>query len=796
LFIIEGVMFKNYIKIALRNIKKHKGYSFINIAGLAIGMACCILILLWVQDELGYDQFHKNRSELYRIYTEIQYTDGRTNLFTQSYFPLARILKEESPDVVDAVRYASRSMLLIKHRDKSFADDNFGFADSSFFKMFTFPFVKGNPETALSDKFSVVITEEMSQKYFGSEDPIGKTLNVNSQFDVQVTGVIENVPHNSSLKFDFLLPYPLYWGPNWAESSSWGGNPLETYVLLPKNALAEDVATKITDIKDKHDPPSATERVRLDLQPLARIHLYALGGGGLIRYVYIFSIIACFVLIIACINFMNLSTAKAGTRANEVGMRKVVGAEKKDLIKQFFGESVVLSLIALIGAILIVEITLPAFNNLSEKRLSLDPSGNITIILGLIGITLFVGILSGSYPALFLSSFQPVKVLKGTFRSGSQRSLFRKILVVSQFTLSIFLIIGTIIIYKQLDYIRNRDLGYDKEHLVFVYMQGDLKAKYESAKSELLRSSNILKVTRSLQLPSNIASTVSALDWDGKNPDEKVSMNWDIVDFGYFETLKMDIVQGRSFSREFATDVSEAYIVNEEAAKLMGMELPVGKRLSVFRNEGKIIGVVKNFNFKSLHHQIRPFVYMMNPNWISMMDCMFIRVAPDNISATVKYIESTCKKINPAYPLKYMFFGEWLGRLYRNEQRMGEIVGYFTFLAIAISCLGLLGLASFMTEQRTKEIGIRKVLGAPVSRIILLLSADFTKWVLTANIIAWPLAYFAISRWLENFAYRTSLNMSIFIISGVLALATALLTVSYQTLKAALANPVESLRYE
>jgi len=789
-------MLKNYLKIALRNIRKHKGYSFINIAGLAIGMACCILILLWVQDETGYDQFHKRRSELFRVYTEIQYTNGRTNLFAQSYFPLARILKDECPDVVDAVRYASQRMLLIKHGDKGFSDDNFGFADSSFFNMFTFPFVRGDPKTALSNKFSVVITEEMSEKYFGSEDPIGKTLNVNNQFDVQVTGVIENLPHNSSLRFDFLLPYALYWGPNWTESSSWGGNPLETYVLLAKNTQAEEVARKITDIKNKHDPPSATERSQLHVQPLTRIHLYALGGGGPIRYVYIFSIIAFFVLIIACINFMNLSTAKAGTRASEVGLRKVVGAKKADLIKQFFGESIVLSFIALLFAILIVEIMLPAFNNLSGKSLSLDPSSNITIILGLIGITLCVGILAGSYPALFLSSFQPVKVLKGTFGSSSQRSLFRKILVVSQFALSIFLIISTIIIYKQLDYIKNRDLGYDKEHLVFVYMQGNLKAKYESAKSELLRNSNILKVTRSLQLPSNIASTVSALDWEGKNPDERVSMNWDIVDFGYFETLKMDMVQGRSFSREFATDASEAYIVNEEAVKLMGIESPVAKRLSVFRKEGKIIGVVKNFHFKSLHHEIRPFVYMMNPDWIGMMDCMFIRVAPNNLSATVRYIESTCKEFNPAFPLKYLFFDEWLGRLYSNEQRMGKIVGFFTFLAIAISCLGLFGLASFMTEQRTKEIGIRKVLGAPVSRIILLLSADFTKWVLVANIIAWPVAYFVISKWLENFAYRTNLNISIFILSGVLALVTALLTVSYQTLKAALANPVESLRYE
>ncbi|NIM90224.1 MAG: FtsX-like permease family protein [Candidatus Aminicenantes bacterium] len=789
-------MLKSYLKIAFRNIGKHKGFSFINIAGLAIGMACCILILLWIQDELSYDKFHENRNELYRVFTKVQYSDGRTNLFTESYFPLSRVLTEECPEVVAASRYATHYGLLVKYGEKSFAEDSFGFADASFLSMFSFPFLKGDPKTALSDKFSVVITEEMSQKYFGREDPMGKTLNVNDQVDLQVTGVIEEVPLDSSLQFDFLIPYPLYWGPDWTEPDHWGGNPLETYVLLNKNAVTYETEKKITSIKEKHDPSPATQSTTLNLQPLTRIHLYGLEGGGPVTYIYIFLAVALFVLIIACINFMNLSTAKAATRAGEVGMRKVVGARKADLIKQFFGESILLSFIALFLALLIVELLLPVFNNLSGKQLALGFSSNIIIILGLLGIAVFTGVVSGSYPALFLSSLQPVKVLKGSVPLSSGSSLFRKVLVVSQFALSIFLIIGTAIIYRQLNYMKNRDMGYDANQLIFIYVQRDLTAKYESVKNELLKNSNILSVTRSLQVPSNIGSTVSALDWEGKNPDESVSMNWDIVDFDYFETLKMEMVQGRGFSREFGSDVSGAYIVNEEAAELMGMESPVGKRLSVFRNEGKVIGVVKNFHFKSLHNEITPFVFWMNPGWASMMSCLFVRVAPSNISETLEYVKSVGTKFSPAYPLRYQFMAERLDRLYNRERLMGKIISYFALLAIVISCLGLFGLASFMTERRTKEIGIRKVLGSSVSKVVFLLSKEFTKWVLVANVIAWPVAYYLMSRWLQNFAYRASLGFWIFIMSGVLILVIALLTVSYQAIRAATANPVDALRYE
>ncbi|MCK4646995.1 MAG: ABC transporter permease [Candidatus Aminicenantes bacterium] len=786
----------NYFKIAFRKIKRQKVFSFINISGLAIGMACCILIFLWVQEELSFDRFHENKDELYRVYTEVQYSDGRINLFATSYFPLARVLKEECPDVKHAARYASRHGLLIKHGEKQFSDDDSGFADPSFLSMFTFPFVKGDPKTALSNKFSVVITEEMSKKIFGSVDPIGKTLNVNNLCDVQVTGIIKDVAHNSYFQFDFIFPYVLYWGPNWTEPSHWGGNPLETFVLLHENALAGEVEQKVTSIKEKHDPSSPGMEEQLHLQPLRQIHFYALGGGGLIIYIYIFSAIAFFIIIIACINFMNLSTARAATRANEVGLRKVVGAKKSDLIKQFFGESVLLSFIALVIALFIVQLILPSFNDLAGKQLKLDFSDNMTIIFGLIIITFFTGILSGSYPALFLSSILPANVLKGTLKAGQKSSLLRKGLVIFQFSISVFLIVCTLIIYKQLNYMRNRELGYEKENLVFVYMQDEIRPKFESIKNELLQNSNIINVTRSLQAPDYIASTVSKLDWKGKNPEERVSMNWDIVGFDYFETFKMEMDEGRRFSRKFATDASEAYIVNEEAVKLMGIESPVGKRLFVFGKEGTIIGIVKNFHFLPLHQEIKPFVYRMDPNWTSAMGCMFSRISPDNASETLKYMEKIFKKSGPDYPFKYQYITERIDRLYRNEQQMGKIVGYFTFLAVFISCLGLFGLASFTAERRTKEVGIRKVLGASVSGIVLLLSKEFTKWVLVANIIACPLAYFIAHKWLENYAYKTSITIWVFILSAGLAFLIALVTVCFQAIKAALSNPVDALRYE
>ena len=789
------MMIRNTIKIALRNIRKHKGYSFINIFGLAMGMACCLLILLWVQYEFSYDRFHENRNEIYRTWSRTVYTDGREEVFTGSFYPLAKVLRNECPDVVNAIRWNVQNNALITYIDKRFSNNTVGFADPGFFQMFSFSFIQGDPETALSNKFSIVITEEMGLKMFGSSDPLGQTLNMNNQLDLQVTGVIQNVPKNSTAQFDCVIPFVLLFGQSVLEPDHWGGNPLTTFVLLHENTNAEEVGEKITEIVLKHIPLPPNMEASMHLQPFARIHLYDVDGGGLIQSITIFSIIAAFVLIIACINFMNLTTARAANRAGEVGLRKVVGAKKGDLIKQFFGESILISLITLIFAMSFVSLFLPFFNKLLGKQLPHTLLFHPLIIVGFLSIAIFTGILSGSYPSLFLSSFQPVTVLKSTLAAGAKSALLRKILVVSQFTLSIFLIIGTTFIYRQLNFIRNKDLGFDKENIVGFYMRGEIRKQYDSFRSELLRNPNILYVTRSMQHPANIASSVRALDWEGKTSDDNVMMNFEYVDYDYFEAFGMEMVEGRSFSREFATDLAEGYIVNEEAVKLMGLESPVGKRLSVFRKEGRIIGVVKNFHFRPFSFTIQPFVIGANQDW--GINRIFIKIRPESKPETLDYIENLSLRFSPDFPVQLRFFtDDMMNWNYSREQLISKIAGYFTFLAILISCLGLFGLASFTAEQRTKEIGIRKVLGASESKMVFMLTRDFTKWVVISNIIAWPAAYFVVQKLLEKYVYRTPIGIEIFLLSGVVALIIALLTVSFQAMKAAQADPVESLRYE
>ena len=787
-------MFKNYLKIALRNIQRHKTYSFINIFGLAIGMACCLLIFLWVQDEFRFDRFHENRNQIHQVYSELEYQDGRTRVFTGSYYPLAKILKDEVPEAFDALRYEEAANILVRYGEKSTTDNTVGLADPSFFDVFSFPFVKGNVETALSDLNSIVITERMAQKYFGNEDPMGKVLNVHGQADLKVTGVIENVPIHSSLQFDCIIPFAWQFGPSGKEPTHWGGNPLSTFILLHKDADLTNVAAKINDIYKKYNPSDKVQ-VDLHLHPLARWHLYSPEGGGLIRSITIFSIIALFVLIIACINFMNLSTARSATRSNEVGLRKVVGAKKSDLVQQFLGESILLSLITLFLALMLVWLLIPTFNNLMSKQLSLKLLLKPLVISGVIGIAFFTGIVSGSYPALFLSSFQPIQTLKGASGYGAQSYFFRKALVVFQFALSIFLIIGTVVIYRQMNFVRHKDLGYHQKDVLCVRMIGSLQNQYETAKNELLRNPNIVSITRSVQHPVNIGSSVSAIDWDGKNPDESATMNFEYVDYDYFKTLGMEIIDGRSFSREHSTDLSEGYIVNEEAVRLMGIDSPVGKRLSVFRKEGRIIGVVKNFHFQPLHQPIRPFVIGADPNWSK--NWMFIKLKPENLTETVASIKSICKKFDAddSY-MNFHFLDSALDSSYRAERQIGQFASYFTVLATLISCLGLFGLASFMSQQRTREIGIRKVLGASVPGVVFMLSKDFTKWVFISNIIAWPAAYVVVQKMLQRFAYRIDVGFEIFILSGIAALVIALLTVSFQTIRTAQANPVESLRYE
>ncbi|UCE21723.1 MAG: ABC transporter permease, partial [Candidatus Aminicenantes bacterium] len=681
-------MLKNYLKIAFRNIKRHKGYSFINIVGLAIGMACCILILLWVQDELSYDRFHENADDIYRVLQDINFTDHSTT-WTITQGPLGPSLKEDFPEIIDATRITDRGFRLT-YDDKSY-DEEVGMADGSILKMFTFPLVKGDPDTALSDPLSIVLTEKMAAKYFGDEDPIGKTIKADNKWDFQVTGVMKDVPRNSHLEFDFLIPFVFGRELNYTVDY-WGNSSFRTYVQLPKGVPAEEVIQKISGYL--FEKPTIEKDARLNLQPLTRIHLYSNYeydfAHGDITYVTLFSIIAFFILLIACVNFMNLATARSANRAKEVGMRKVAGAHKADIIRQFYGESILLAFISLLLAMILVWLLLPVFNNLAAKELSLDISRNLSILLGLLCIAMMTGIISGSYPAFFLSAFQPVMVLKGFRLSRSKGSAFRKILVVFQFSLTILLIICTIGVYNQLDYMRNRKLGYDKEHMIYFRMRGDIREKFDSVKNELLQNPNILGVTASSNVPtSGYYFSNSLWRWEGQNPDEKTLMRAVLIDFDYFKTFGMEIVEGRSFSKEFPTDSTEAIMVNEEAVKAMGMESPIGKRLSLQDQNFKIIGIVKNYHFRSLQQEIEPLILYFYPSYSRVL---FARLKSDSISQTLGYIEDVWKRFAPGLPFNYSFLDEALDRMYRSEQRIGTLFRYFSILAILISCLGLLGL--------------------------------------------------------------------------------------------------------
>jgi putative ABC transport system permease protein len=788
-------MFQNYIKTALRNMKKFKGYAFINIAGLAIGIACCILILLWVRDELSFDNFHEKADSLYRVVEQQYYAGGELFPVAVTPAPLAPALKDEIPEVVDAMRITQSPRLLIRYGERMFYESDIALADPSLFAMFSFRLIKGDPQTALNKINSIVLSESMAEKYFGDEEPLNKDLRIGNMYDLTVTGVMENVPRNSHLQFNFIIPFEIL---KMAGDSldQWGNNSYFTYVELAENANADAAQEKITGFLKKHLPETSTT---LHLQPLKRIHLYSdftadVPGHGDIKYVYIFSLVALFVLLIACINFMNLTTARSGNRAREVGMRKVTGAHRADIVKQFLGESMIFAFVAFLIALGIVLLMLPAFNNLSGKQLSLLTGESFGLLAALVGVAILTGLISGSYPVLYLSSFQPVTVLKGTLRSGPRSSTFRRVLVVVQFSLSIFLIIATSVIHSQLEYIRSKKLGYDKEHVIYMRIGMNAVRYYEPFKLEALTSPDILGVTWSSQLPAYIVNSTSSVNWPGKDPNESILMHNTAVDYDFIETMNMEILDGRNFSREFPTDEKEAFILNEEGARLLGEESAVGKPFTLWQIKGKVIGVVKNFHFKSLNIHVEPLVIrLLKPQPYSYM---FVRIRGDNVTESIQYLEKTWRNIATVFPFEYQFLDEYYDRTYRAEQRMGKLFNAFTTLAIFIACLGLLGLASFMAEQRTKEIGIRKVLGASVSNIILLLSKEFVLLVAISNILAWPLAYYLMNKWLENYAYHASVNPFFFLASALAALGIALLTVSYQALRAASSNPIDSLRYE
>jgi len=794
------IMFKNYFKTTFRNTTRHKGYSFINLAGLAIGMACTLLILLWVKDEMSYDRFHENNKDIYRImsYGTRYMIEG----FDGTPAPLAPAIKEEVRGIVNYARFSDIPKMVFKYGDKVFYETRGLIADPSIFEIFTFPFVKGDPKTALSEPLDIVITETMAKKYFGSENPVGKTMEVEGM-SAAVRGVIQDIPHNSHIQFDFLSSYEFIQEVT-NYGMSWGSFNFITYLQLEENRDIQEIGKNITAVAAKNNCPQVKDGVEFRLQPLAEIHLDSRAAYrnysdiGDRKYVYVFSIIAFFVLFIACVNFMNLSTARSTTRAKEVGMRKTVGASRRQLIMQFFGESLFLTSMACVFALILVITLLPAFNQITGKQLKLDLI-DIQLVLGLIIIVLLTAVTAGSYPAIYLSSFRPVKVLKGAFKSDGKSQTFRRVLVVTQFTLSIALLIGTSVAYNQLHFLRHSNLGFNKENIVYVPVKENIGKSYDAFKAELLRDANIYSVTAQYYLFAEEGSFRSTgYDWEGREEGQEQDIILNLVDYDFIPMLDLELVEGRNFSEEYSTDVTQAYILNEEAIKEMGIQEPVGKRFSYGKREGTIIGIMKNAHFRSLHVEIEPhvFFFMEDVSEATQYGVVLIKINGNKTEEALAKIQRVWGSINPISPFEYHFLDQKYDSLYRKEKKIGTILNAFTLFAIVISCLGLFGLASFLTEQRTSEIGIRKVLGASESGIVFLLSKQFTKWVLIANLFAWPAAYFVMKEWLKSFAYRINIGIWVFVLSGMLAVGIALITVSYQALKAARANPIDSLRYE
>ncbi len=787
----------NYIKTALRAIRRQKGYSLINISGLAIGLTVCMLIVLWVADEWSFDRFNTNAGRIYRVYRNESATQkNSTSVLTPP--PMAAALKKDFPEIVKATRFGYWRKQLVTYKDKSFNETRFMHADPDFFDMFSFPLIKGDSETVFLNPYSVVLTEKTAAKYFGEEDPVGKMLTVNNSFDIIVTGVIHNESLNSSLEFDLLSPFEILLKESIGEDNrdNWGFNSFGTYVMLEQSASSENLNQKLKGYLTKYAEEDTDE---LALQPLTDIHLFSnlghdLRNRGDIKYFWIFSALAVFVLLIACVNFMNLTTARSANRAREVGLRKVVGAGRPQLIRQFFGESILMALFALVSALFLLEFLLPLFNNLSGKQLTSAWRNNPTLLLGFISLSLLTGISSGIYPALFLSSFKPVRVLKGTMRTSGANPLFRKVLVIFQFSLSVFLIIGTLIISRQLSYMKNIDLGFNREHIIYLSIHSELHDKYGSIRERFLQNPDVLHVTASMTLPTDIQGSPGTPTWEGRPPEAKMEIKADFVDYDYIETFKIPLVEGRSFSRKYSTDPETAFIVNEEAVRRMGLEKPaVGRRFGFWNIDGQIIGVMKDAHFQTLHQKIEPLVFKMFPGWLRRM---YVKIRSNNVSATLASLEKTWEEMNLGYPFEYRFLDEEFHNLYNSEARLGKIFQSFTALAVFIACLGLFGLVSFIAEQRTKEIGIRKVLGSSTAGIVALLNQEFLKCIAAANLIAWPIAYFAMQVWLQKFAYRADIEIWIFLLSAALGLAVALLTVSLQTLRAARANPVDSLKHE
>lgn len=802
-------MFRNYIKLSGRNLFKQKLYSFINIFGLAIAIAFCILIFLFVRDEVSHDSFHQNADRLYKVNMLRKQGDGGISTDSLTPPPVAPALKDDFPEVARMTRFIKRGDIVVYQGQSS--RESIALADPDFFKMFNFPLIKGNPQTVLEDRKSVVLREAVGKRYFGDENPTGKILSIKMGsrfFDFVVAGVAHEIPHNSSITFDFLVSFDRvkdYTPANLL--NQWTGSTTLSFVELQEGASKTALENKFPSFIQKHMGAVIQKQhggdiaaYQLELQPLQNIYLdtkvrssYVAGSNPL--YSYILGGIALLILVIAAINYMNLAIARSATRLREIGVRKVLGAGRKKLMFQFFGESLFLSFISLCVGIVLAELFLPTFNHFTNKKLAIGYFSDWTTPLSLLGLTLIVGLFSGGYPALFLSGFRPIEVLRSHLRIGGN-SKFSRWLVVVQFTLSTFLVISTLVMTRQLNFLRNRDLGIHGEQVVIIPTQGSPQGNrlVERFRNDLGSDSSILGVTGSSMALGNDRTYAESVV---RFQLSEIMAHYFWIDQDFLKTLDLEVIEGRDFAKEFTSDPIESVIVNESMVKEMGWDSAVGKQIRTFmgrREPLTVIGVVRDFHFESLRSHIKPAVFYIEPKF--PLEFIYVKLGIGDIQNTLGFLEDIWKKNVPNYPFMYSFLDEEFQKLYRSEERWQKIIRNTSIFAIVISCLGLFGLSALAITRRTKEIGIRKILGASVSGLTWMFSVDFLKLVIFANIIAWPIAYYGMSRWLQSFAFRIDVTLGVFLLAAGVASSIALLTVGIQAVKAAMANPIQSLRYE
>jgi putative ABC transport system permease protein len=800
-------MFKNYIKIALRNLLKHKGYSLINIVGLAVGITCCSLIFLYVYDELNFDRFHAKSERIYRAIEKRQSPDMGIRHLGITAPVVGQTLVEEFPEVEKTVRFFRPGRFTVRHGDRRFYEGDYFITEPSFFEVFDFELLKGNPQTVLLQPSSVVLTEKAAKKYFGKEDPFGKTLILRGEHEFKVTGILRDPPHNFHLNFNMLISLATFESDDYWKQylSSWDSDYCLTYVVLNDARVLPEVEAKLPELVEKYRGEKAEMR-QVYLQALADIHFHSAQiefdrnqAKGDIAYIYIFTAIGIFIALIASINYMNLSTARSMNRAKEVGMRKVIGARRRQLVGQFMSEALVLTLIAFVIACALVQLAIPVFNQISGKALAVDFKDVSLGLLPILVIAMMVGFLSGSYPAFYLSGLRPMLILKGHKKSSTKAAFLRHGLVVTQFVLSIIMIIATTVVYNQLQYIQNKQLGFDREHLLVVDINsGGVRRDFAAMKTEFVQCPGVQSVAVSSRVPGEWKDLTEAeINLPGMADTEVYTMNFIGIDEGFLETYSMELLEGRNFSGSFGSD-SLSVILNEAAVKMLGLDSPLGKRIRIPEEnfEPQVIGVAKDFHFRSLHERIGPLVLGYRSNPVRVIDYFTARIDGSDIPATLWAMEEVHDRFDEITPFEYNFLDEKLNRYYGAEIRAGQLFAIAASMAIFIACLGLFGLAAYTAEQRTREIGVRKVLGASVSGIVLLLSKDFTRLVLIAIMVAAPIAYYLMNQWLANFAYRVDIGAGIFLLTAALALLIALLTVSYQAIRAALANPAKALRYE